>query len=48
MHDVSKIDTIFYDLGDTFRVIRDDAEYARQARQEIMAGGKPFKPFKYI
>ena len=30
------IKTIFFDLGDTLRVIRKDAEYARQARQEIM------------
>lgn len=30
-----KIDTIFIDLGDTFRVIRKDPEYARQARQDI-------------
>lgn len=30
------IDTIFFDLGDTLRVIRKDAEYARAARREIM------------
>lgn len=30
-----KIDTIFIDLGDTFRVIRKDPEYQRQARAVI-------------
>ena len=52
MHDVSKIDTIFYDLGDTFRVIRNDPEYARQARQEIMeligAKGDPDEFYKNV
>ena len=30
------IDTIFIDLGDTFRVIRKDEAYSRAARQRIM------------
>ncbi|MGM9669825.1 MAG: HAD family hydrolase [Faecousia sp.] len=32
---MKNIDTIFIDLGDTFRVIRKDPEYARRARQDI-------------
>ena len=52
MHDVKNIDTIFYDLGDTFRVIRNDPEYARQARAEIMeligAKGDPDEFYKNV
>ena len=32
---MKNIDTIFIDLGDPFRVIRKDPEYARRARQDI-------------
>lgn len=46
------INTIFFDLGDTLRVIRKDAEYARQARREIMetlgAEGDPDVFYKEI
>ena len=31
----NRIDTIFFDLGDTFRVIRKDREYQRQAKAVI-------------
>ena len=34
-NDFSNINTIFYDLGDTFRVIRKDEEYSRRARARI-------------
>lgn len=48
MTDISRIDTIFFDLGDTFRVIRKDPEYSRKARARICEIlGSPMDPDEF-
>lgn len=32
---MSRINTLFFDLGDTFRIIRKDPEFSRRARARI-------------